>query len=298
MNEPVVKYRFLFKDCSKTGWIQKVFLYKNYVRRAEGSMDCIILIVGKSVTKEKFSPFHIVTLSCLIDFFKKRGYLVALQIENEELKNFVHEDINLTLYWRNKADHIDSPDPTRLNLWRVVKGKAEEYEMSVHQYFSNKFPDTDFFMLKSCLTELYFNIFDHAQADGIAYSYIHYDEKEDTIHIAICDFGKGIAKTIREAYPAVDNDMEALSMSLKKGVSAKSNMHNAGFGLDNVVSALSEDSTLRIVSNNAILFCVKRNNLVETKLFSLPFYFGGTLIYFDLPINGFEKTEIAEEFSF
>ena len=137
MNEPVIKYRFLFKDCSKTGWIQKVFLFRNYVRRAEGAMDCIILIVGKSVTKEKFSPFHIVTLSCLIDFFKKRGYLVALQIENEELKNFVHEDINLTLYWRNKADHIDSPDPTRLNLWRVVKGKAEEYEMSVHQYFSN-----------------------------------------------------------------------------------------------------------------------------------------------------------------
>lgn len=156
MNEPVIKYRFLFKDCSKTGWIQKVFLYRNYVRRAEGSMDCIILIVGKSVTKEKFSPFHIVTLSCLIDFFKKRGYLVALQIENEELKSFVYEDINLTLYLnimapiklnnmlRSKPHPDAGVDFCLILREAIIKGDVLQIDMTGVDSISTMFMTTSF----------------------------------------------------------------------------------------------------------------------------------------------------------
>lgn len=70
------------------------------------------------------------------------------------------------------------------------------------------------------------------------------------------------------------------------------------FGLDTVVSALSEKSILRIVSNKALLICTKKGPSLETRMYDLPFYLQGSLIYFDLPIAGFEQLEINEEFTF
>lgn len=294
-----IKETYLFPNCDKVQWIRSISVWSEQLSPSDEGDNCVKLTLGKGVVKGKFLPFHIVTLSCFIELIKKKGYLVLLNVKNRELSEFIHNDMNLTRYWKGeKSDHIDSPDSSRLNLWRVTKGRAEEYEASVHRYFSNKFSGVDFFMLKTCLTELYFNIFDHAEANGIAFSYIHYDDAEEMIHIAICDFGKGISKTIRAAYPDINDDEAALLMSLKKGVSARSNQHNAGFGLDNVVSALSDDSTLRMASNKAFLICSKKTGNIETKTYTLHFELKGTLIYFDLPISGFELTEINEEFTF
>ena len=255
--------------------------------------------LGKNIVMEKFNPFHIVTLSCFIEFLKREGYLVSLRVINDDLDEFVRNDLNLRSYWIGERPvYIESPNPSRHNLWRVVKDRMDEYEMSIHRYFSSMFPDIDFFMLKACLSELYFNIFDHAEANGIAFSYIHYDDNQKIIHIAICDFGKGIARTIRDAYSDVKDDKSALEKSLEKGVSSRSNEHNAGFGLDNVASALSDESTMRIASNKAVLVCRKNGNTLEKKGYSLDFDIHGTLIYFDMPISSFELTEISEEFTF
>lgn len=294
-----IKRIFSLNSPDKTDWIRKICEWNNYTPKVTRINQCVRIILAKKVTKSKFTPFHIVTLSCFIEAIKKKGYLIFLEVLNTELNEFIHNDMSLTQYWREKkADHIDSPDSSRLNLWRVAEGKSEEYEISVHQYFSNKFPDIDFFMLKSCLTELYFNIFDHANANGIAFSYIYYDEDDEIIHIAICDFGRGISKTMREAFPEILSDEEALLQAIKRGVTARSNEHNAGFGLDNVISTLSNESTLRIASNTAILICIKKEELVETKTYNLSFNLKGTLIYFDLPISSFEKAEINDEYTF
>lgn len=69
-------------------------------------------------------------------------------------------------------------------------------------------------------------------------SYIKYDEEEQKIHFAICDLGLGIPTTLRGAIPDIGDDANALRKSLDIGVSAKSNKHNMGFGLDNVLSNL------------------------------------------------------------
>lgn len=291
-----IRKTFMFPISDKLDWVKRICHWRNVLVKASYSYDCIKIIIGPKVTKTGFTPFHIVTLSCFIDFIKKKEYLIYLDIQNEELREFVYRDISLTAYWRvENIAHIDSPDASRLNLWRVISGRSEEYEESVHRYFSAKFPDTDFLMLKTCLAELYFNVFDHAKADGVAFSYIHYDEQDDIIHIAICDFGEGIASTLRKAYPKIADDMEALQMSIKKGVTAKSNAHNAGFGLDNILSAITDKkSVLRIVSNRALLLY----DINGVKPYSLDFEMKGTLIYMDLPISSFEKSEINDEYTF
>lgn len=294
-----IKRTYYLYASDKTNWIEQISVWSQSLPKTVDSNDCVKIVLGKGVTIRKFTPFHIVLLSCFIETIKQKGYMIYLETNDLALNKFIHEDMSLTQYWKGqRADHIDSPDSSRLNLWRVVEGKSTEYEISVHKYFSNKFPGIDFFMLKSCLSELYFNIFDHANANGVAFSYVHYDESDKIIHIAICDFGKGIANTMRNAFPNIKSDKEALLESIKRGITAQSNEHNKGFGLDNVISALSDKSMLRIASNKAILICTKVADSIETKVFDLSFEFKGTLIYFDLPISSFEESEIEDEFTF
>lgn len=287
---------FVFHDSSRIRWVKSICQWRCSLASASLPSECVRIVLGGRISKTDINPFHIVTLSCFIDFIKKKGYLVILDIGNHELSDFIHEDMCLTSYWRiENIAHIASPDASRLNLWRIIEGRSDEYEESVHRYFSNKFPDTDFLMLKTCLAELYFNVFDHAKAEGIAFSYIHYDDRKGIIHIAICDFGEGIASTIRKAYPEIDKDEDALRLSLKRGVTSRSHKHNAGFGLDNILSMIKlKESAFRIVSNNAMLLC----DVNGIKSYPLSFEMKGTLIYLDLPISGFDKSEINDEYIF
>ena len=295
--------RFIqFETAKRIDWLRKICREEKIIKRVEPQKtavsDVVNIILNEDISLKNFTPFHIVLLSCFIEMVKQRGYLVRLLIKNSKLRSFIHEDMSITEYWRGpKADHIDSPDPSRLNLWRTVEGRDEEYRMSIDRYFSKTYPGTDFFMLNSCLSELYFNIFDHAEANGVSFSYIHCDD-DDIIHIAICDFGKGIANTMRQAFPDLKDDAAALAKALEKGVSAKTKGHNAGFGLDNVISCLENGAKLRIISNNAFLMLSKKEGEVETISRTFPFPFKGSLIYFDLPISSFGRTEVNDEFTF
>lgn len=290
-----------FDSPKRIEWIQKIHKCQTTICRAQKvneTIETIPITLGEDITISKFDPFHIVLLSCLIELIKQKEYLILLKVRNKELQRFIHEDISLTKYWQDsKAYHLDSPDPSRLNLWRTVKGRDDEYRISVGRYFSNKYPGTDFFMLNNCLSELYFNIFDHAEANGVSFSYIHCDN-QDVIHIAICDFGKGIASTMRRAFPEIKDDATALKKALEKGVSAKTQTHNKGFGLDTVISCLEEGARLRIISNSAFLMSLKTGGEVETITRRFPFSFEGSLIYFDLPISSFGETEVSDEFTF
>lgn len=55
-----------------------------------------------------------------------------------------------------------------------------------------------------------------------------------------------------------------------------------------------KESALRIVSNKAMLF----RNVNGIKSYPLSFEIKGTLIYIDLPISGFDKSEISDEYVF
>jgi len=154
------------------------------------------------------------------------------------------------------------------------------------------FKGLDISGFQNSLDEIYANVADHSKSNGIAFSYINYDEEEGKIHFAACDLGLGIPTTLRAAIPEIESDELALRKSLDVGVSAKTNKHNMGFGLDNVLSNLKNGGMMRIVSNCALLFCQENKNNIKT--YSLDFDFRGTLIYFDISIDSFEKDEEIE----
>lgn len=289
-----LKYAFPFDSPERSEWIKNVTEFRELILPSE-SEDVVKIAFSEQVVSDDFEPIHVVLLSCFIEEIKQKGYKVLLSFADDELKDFIFKEVGIKNYWsEDRQEHVISPKITDLNIWRITESGKESYAISIYNYFKRKyFSEYDLSSFKNSLNELYINVFDHAEAQGNAFSYIRYDEKSRKIKVAVCDFGKGIATTLRAKYNDYKDDSEALRNAIKIGVSAKTKKHNRGFGLDNVVSALSNEDTLRIVSNEALLFISGK----EITSYKAPFNFKGTLIYFDTSIDSFEKEEFLEEFS-
>jgi hypothetical protein len=250
--------------------------------------------IQSAIKKEDFTPFHIVLLSCLIEYIERYGYIVAFGADDLELIEFIFGEVKMDKYINNiNTAYVKEKDKSNLNLWKIVDNRAKEYSIVITEYLQRTyFKGLDISGFQNSLDEIYANVADHSKSNGIAFSYINYDEEEGKIHFAACDLGLGIPTTLRAAIPEIESDELALRRSLDVGVSAKTNKHNMGFGLDNVLSNLKNGGMMRIVSNNALLFCQENKNNIRT--FPLNFDFRGTLIYFDISIDSFEKDEELE----
>jgi len=291
------KFRIEFSSPVKIEWVRIVTEWREKITVSK-NIEVIELVFDQEVQLNNFDPLHIVLLSCFIDDIQTKGYIVRLSFNDNDLHNYLFNEINLKTYWgKNKIDHIDSPVISDFNIWRITENGKEYYSISVHDYFKRSyFSGFDLSSLKNALNELYFNVFDHAEAHGNAFSFIRYDKEAGKIRVAICDFGKGIGRTLREKYTNFENDCIALENSIKVGISARTQKYNKGFGLDNVTSAIKKGDVFRIVSNEALLQI--EDDSLNIKTLKIPFDFRGTLIYFDVAIESFEKEEILENFSF
>lgn len=290
------KFKIEFETPTNEEWIRIVSECRERINVTE-KKEIVELLFSNDLELKNFYPIHIVLLSCFIEEIKSKGYLVQLSIKNKELNDYLFNKLNLTNYWaKEEVDHIDSPTISDLNIWRITENRKESYSISVHDYFKRSyFSGLDLSAFKNSLNELYCNVFDHADAKGNSFSFIKYDKSDRKINVAICDFGDGIAKTLRDKYKDFKNDCEALEKSIKIGISAQSQKHNRGFGLDNVASSLQKGDTMRIVSNQSLLRLL--DNKSNVKSYDLDFNFKGTLIYFEISIDSFEKEEILENFS-
>lgn len=266
-------------------------------RRLHIPRDRIISIeFAEKVLPEDFGAMQIVLLACLIAEYDKKGYSVHFGNNTQKLRRFFAEEIYIHLYLgREKYDHVVAPDESVLNLWRVVENRIIPYSKKVHEFLKTRyFTDRDLSAFEVVLLEMYCNVFDHALADGVAFSYVKYHEITGKISVAVCDFGQGIAHSLRPKYPVFHSDKDALVGAFTKGVSARTKSSNRGMGLDDVVSFLGTGDTLRIASNRAFCFQMGGDS---KKVYDLYFDFRGTLLYFDISIQNLEKEDFVGCFS-
>lgn len=289
-----------FKSPNKSEWIKIVVESIHKIKNGTSDSITITLVFESDVKVQNFDPIHIVLLSCFIDDLKKKNFFVRLQIEDGELRSFIFNDVNIKKYWGvEPLSYIDSPIITDLNLWRISDSDKESYSISIHNYFKRRyFKGYDLSAFKNSLNELYSNVFDHADASGNAFSYIRYDEENRKIKVAVCDFGKGVASTLRKQYPEFENDENALRNSIEAGISARTQKHNKGFGLNNITTSLSQGDEFRLFSNTALLLI--KDGMIQTWDTSdeIKADFRGSLIYFDISIDNFEKEEFIDNFDF
>jgi anti-sigma regulatory factor (Ser/Thr protein kinase) len=156
----------------------------------------------------------------------------------------------------------------------------------------NFFKNKDLTVVKESLVEIFYNIFDHANANGNAFSFIQYHHEKEKLNVAVCDFGIGIAKSIRNYFPEITNDGDAIAKAIEDNVTVQSQPHNRGIGLGNIINAISENDALRIFSNQGMLYATGEHK----KTFSSAYNFAGTLIYYEMSLSHFPDLEINSIF--
>lgn len=264
------------------------------------STDNIQFTLSEDIDIPYLQPVHIVTLACLLAYSISITNRVILTA-GKDVEIFLREDLHLEQYFSD-TPHIGAAQPSIFNLWKVDNEQTFGYSHSLSAYLKRSFfKGKDLSAFTNALNELYANVADHADAKGIAYSYIHFDEKIGKINIAFCDFGIGIPSCLKKANITPAPECSYVQWATRLGVSAKSSQHNAGKGLDDVISSLpGKYDRLKILSENELFIVGEKIDAngecsrIERTLHQ-SFCFKGTLIHFEYDISELENEEIIGE---
>jgi hypothetical protein len=151
--------------------------------------------------------------------------------------------------------------------------------------------------IKVCFAEIFNNIKDHSQYN-IGCVFGQHFPTEHNVQIAISDFGVGIPHNVKKILPNLD-DSKALVKATEEGFSTKSNIRNAGAGLDVLIHnvALQNRGTLLIYSNCGAIQCNYDNGNIAKTMLHVQGYYPGTLIYVNLRTDTFiQDDDDSEEF--
>ncbi len=288
----MAEYKIEIKGSNRIEWISRISSSCNEVLKLDNSIKISINILGFERIDE-FLSFHMVTFACFVQYLLSRGFNVGLNSDNIELRSFLEKDIRFAEYWTKNNTYIETKRENILNLWRVNDSDIDQYSDNVVKYLKRDlFREKDLSAVKNSLLEIFYNISDHSDSEGNAFSYLHFDKTSSRLYVAVCDFGKGIAESIRGCYPDIGTDVEAVVKSTKDKVTSASRDHNMGMGLPNIISHLGDGDTFRILSNSALFLIVDKYQ----KAIGLPFNFSGTIIYYDISLKNFENEEINTSF--
>lgn len=281
-----------FSSLDRLEWIKEICGAYEALQRS-GLQKMVLLSFSKIPSVDLIMPIHVVTLACLIDVLAKSGFNVSLHRKDDDIGEYLFTDLKLREYWGGGQNYVIATDASIFNLWRLRDEEKEIMPMRVYEYFKRSmFKNKDLATLRLSLDEAYYNVFDHADAKGVAFSFIKYDTTRSIIHIAVCDFGKGIPTTVRGYRPEIGTDVDALSLAMQDKFTIRSQGYNQGMGLGNIRNAGCENDSLWIFSNNArSVSCGD-----ETKYFSNGFYFPGTVLFYSLRLANFEDEEIIDNF--
>ncbi|MED9945507.1 MAG: ATP-binding protein [Hallella sp.] len=280
--------KIIFERANKAYWLRKIRdLYNEPCINQE-----VVLEFDNSIKKEELYPIHLVTLANVIQYFYDKGNSVFIKSRiNVEVYEYVYKELGFSEYWSKGKNHVDAKNTNNIfNLWRIVDSEKDLYAKQVEDYFKRKyFKDRDLSVITEVMTEVFYNVFDHAKAGKNAFSLIKYDEKKETLYAAISDFGIGITQSVKNYVEHVKTDKEALELAITDNFTVRSTERNHGLGLSNI---LSGSDSARIFSGEGLV--CKINNGV--KVISTTFGFPGTLVYFEVDLSKTEKEEIINDF--
>ena len=254
--------------------------------------ECQICI-SDDIAKERIMPVHLVTLAYLIDALKKEG--ARVYIDKNTIGSFIYDDLHFKDYFsENSPTFTTAEDERILGLWRVNESEKDVHPKRVQDYLKRVFfHNKDLSAVGGSVTEAYYNIFDHSGSTNNAWSMMKYDESNERLSVAVCDCGIGIPESIRQSIPNL-TDSDALLQALEYKFTTQSKSYNGGMGLGNIKDACTAEDYLRIFSGWGILLA----NRDKIKVVQTPFYFQGTLLYYDLSLSHFEEEEVLEGFDF
>lgn len=214
-------------------------------------------------------PYHLASLSCLIEGYAIRGSKIHFKFDKENPGKTYLERIRFTEFWEPGFPRDDyNFDGRCLPLWKIDYPRISPFIEEAQRYFEhNLLSGADLSPLAIVLSEVFNNVEDHSESLVNGFTLTQYYPSEHIIMLSVCDFGVGIPRKIQEymkmlgkLVPAPDKCIE---LALRQGFSTKSTPKNKGLGLDNVFSNVKiQAGQLQIISNNA--YFGKKANGEET----------------------------------
>lgn len=276
-------------------WMQQI----EHIRRRITQCACdetFMIYFDQDITRDYLSPWRIVTLACLFELAVSEDDRIVEFASNEDVSSLFMEDLHLAQYFKD-VPYIASEIDTVMNLWRVESDRTYGYSNSLTQYLKSEyFRGKDLNAFTNALNELYANVADHSKAGRVAYSYIKYDTLRRVICVSFCDFGIGIPGSLKGAGINPPQENRYVEYAMKPGISARSSNHNAGLGLDDVLSLVVDtDMQLRIVSNDEVYENKPSTIGREEQTRVLDFCFNGTLIDFEFDVSSLDDEEVIGE---
>lgn len=285
----------LFNNTDRGYWLKTITVIHNQFVEGNYNLSVQSVLFGfeEQISPKDIKPFHLVTLACLIHYLKNHGLEVLLSTNNNDIFHFIYDDLGFSEYWSRGKNYVDAPGHNSIfNLWRITEEGKDLYAKRVEEYLRRTyFANKDLSAVSVGLVEAYYNVFDHAQANGNAFSLIQYDEETSVLHVAISDFGIGIAQSVSEYDKEITNDKEAILKALEDNFTVKSTERNKGMGLSIIIAPAKE---ARIFSHHGLAY--KHDGIVEG--FDCEMSFPGTLIYYEIDLSQMEDEEIINEFDF
>ena len=180
-----------------------------------------------------------------------------------------------------------------------------EAKQFVTRHWINELDVTPLF---SAIKELLNNVNDHSKSNEIAYTVSQHFPNISELHIAICDFGVGIAKNVkdyianrteeefqklRQKFEFIKdrdiNEFNALRVAFELEFSTQSTPHNRGFGLDTILGyARDLKGSVHLYSNGLhIWYDSKSGESFHSE--PLPHDFNGTLLNLTINTTFMEK---------
>ena len=280
---------FAFTQIDRKIWIEDIC---NLRAHKEDYKDGLRLLFP-GLKEKDLKPEHIAPLACLIEDFSRSRIRIQLEL-NSEAGNALMNKYNFRAYWAGKQNYSESGDDKVLNLQRIVETEKELYGRRVSEYLKTHFfRKKDMSPVNNSITEALYNIFDHADAKDNAFSIVLFDEIKSELDVAICDFGKGIAKTVKDFTKEDMSDAEAIKRAMTDHFTIGSTTHNGGLGLGNIRSCCTDRDFLCIISNKAIFVA----NSTNEKCISLEADFAGTLIFYSMSLSHFDDEDVLGDFN-
>ena len=278
----------IFGKQNDTAWL---VLLNKYRLKSSEQVSTLRIEIDSSFIE----PYQIVSLACLIEEYHLSGASIKF-IRNTSLADEYLNNIRFFEYWTLNYDRnafTESRKKTTLALWKISRERISSYADVSQKYFENLyFSGKDLSALYIALTELFNNIYDHAQSRVEGFSITQYYPRLNQINTAVCDFGVGIPTTIKKLWKnngkILESDADALRASFVSRVSIQTTPQNRGFGLSNLLGNVQRvKGELTVYSNSAIVHFI--GNSVQYKM--LPNSISGTLIKFSFnPHNLPEKS--------
>jgi hypothetical protein len=126
------------------------------------------------------------------------------------------------------------------------------------------------------LPEMINNVLDHSQSPIGCYICAQAYPQGGRLLLSVVDLGVGFLTTLKNRYPYLTCEAEAIDLAVQPGISSKSTVRNAGAGLDVIRGFLQHYSgEFEIISNNGRWF---QNAEGQCATRTLPFAFPGTSI--------------------